>query len=66
MDAKSPKISAVLVKVKMYQLKINLKKIQKIAETADPIKMERLFIFIVGIKANPKLKMMNKIKNGVR
>jgi hypothetical protein len=40
--------------------------IQMKEAVADPINIELLFTFMVGIKANPKLKIMNSIKNGVR
>ncbi len=52
--------------VVIYQLKIDLNIIQIIEATADPINIDLLLTFMVGIKANPKLKIMNKIKNGVR
>ena len=52
--------------VKIYQLKIDLKNIQTIEATAEPTKIERFFILIVGIKANPKLKIINKITKGVK
>ena len=54
------------MRVVIYQLKIDLNIIQMKEAVADPINIELLFTFIVGIKANPRLKIMNKIKNGVR
>ena len=52
--------------VVIYQLKIDLNIIQIIEATAEPMKIDLLLTFMVGIKANPKLKIMNRIKNGVR
>ena len=40
--------------------------IQIIEAVAEPINIELVLIFIVGMNANPKLKIMNKIRNGVR
>ena len=50
----------------IYQLKIDLNIIQMKEAVADPINIELLFTLTVGIKANPRLKIMNRIKNGVR
>ena len=66
MEAKYPKISSVFVSVVIYQLKIDLNIIQITEAVAEPINIELLLTFMVGIKANPRLKIMNKMRNGVR
>ncbi len=65
MEAKYPKISSVFVRVKIYQLKNDLKIIQTAEAMAEPIKMDFVRILIVGMKANPRLKIMNKIRKGL-
>ena len=66
MEAKYPKISSVFVRVVIYQLKIDLNMIQIIEAVAEPINIELVLIFMVGMNAKPKLKIINKIRNGVR
>ncbi len=66
MEAKYPKISSVFVRVKIYQLKNDLKIIQTAEAMAEPIKIDFVRILIVGMKANPRLKIMNRIRKGVK
>ena len=40
--------------------------IQIIEAVAEPMNIDLLLTFIVGMKANPRLKIINNIKNGVK
>ena len=63
--ASTPKIIFVFVSVKIYQLKSDLKMIQVAAEIAEPIKIDFIFSFIVGINKKLRLNIMNNKTKGV-